>query len=287
MLLNYELDLSPQSQWLTVTPHSVSYELPFYVTEIGFFHAKSQYFTERKNKNTFLFLYTLSGEGSLYYDDNHYILPPHSLIILDCKSYHYYKSSSKEPWIFRWIHFNGVSAKTYVDLISDGKFNIIYALEPSVLEINFQHLMNFEQVNDIYHSLCTSSYISNILLHMLESKFNNTNDKKYIRHKGEIDKVITFIHSNYNKSININDFTNIIHVSKYHFIRLFKQYIGITPYEYLLNYRITQAKILLRNSQLSVGEIALSVGFFSESNFIKQFKKIANMTPLTYRKSFG
>ena len=59
---------------------------------------------------------------------------------------------------------------------------------------------------------------------------------------------------------------------------------GTTPYQYLLCYRLAQSKELLGTTQQSVGEIALYVGFASESNFSAQFAKRAGQTPGEYRK---
>jgi len=67
-------------------------------------------------------------------------------------------------------------------------------------------------------------------------------------------------------------------------IFLFKKYTGYGLYEYLINYRLSQAKSLLNTTYLPVGEIAQKVGFESTSQFIKIFKKNENTTPLQFRK---
>ena len=77
-----------------------------------------------------------------------------------------------------------------------------------------------------------------------------------------------------------------IPLSKYHFIRVFKRIMGTTPYNYLTNYRINNAKILLKTTDLSVYEIAERCGFSDTSNFIVQFKKHTGQKPLEYRRYF-
>ena len=73
-------------------------------------------------------------------------------------------------------------------------------------------------------------------------------------------------------------------MSKYHLSRIFKKYTGFSPYEYLLNERLTQGKTLLQNTRLSVEEIAQRVGFNSASHFIRMFRKYEGLTPLQFRK---
>lgn len=86
--------------------------------------------------------------------------------------------------------------------------------------------------------------------------------------------VIDFIQNNYSDSISIDDMIQNIHISKYHFIRLFRRIMGTTPYNYLTNYRINKSKLLLRTTNKSIAEISEECGFLDTSNFISQFKRI-------------
>ena len=74
-------------------------------------------------------------------------------------------------------------------------------------------------------------------------------------------------------------------MSKSYFLRLFRRYMGTTPYNYLVNFRITQAKEWLVLTDHSVSEIAQEVGFGDASNFSTRFVKATGQSPLQYRKS--
>lgn len=127
-------------------------------------------------------------------------------------------------------------------------------------------------------------YITNLVSKLVNNKLNPANSKNYLQHKQDIDQVLAFIESNYADKICLNDLTGIAHISKYYFLKLFKKHIGLTPYEYLINFRMNKAKELLRNSELSIAEISTRVGFLDESSFIKRFKETSGYTPLGYRK---
>lgn len=73
-------------------------------------------------------------------------------------------------------------------------------------------------------------------------------------------------------------------MSKSYFLRLFRRYMGTTPYNYLVNFRITQAKELLVLTDYSVSEIAQEVGFGDAGNFSTRFAKATGQSPLQYRK---
>ena len=69
-----------------------------------------------------------------------------------------------------------------------------------------------------------------------------------------------------------------------HFIRGFKLYTGYTPHEYLLSYRLRQAKQLLSTSSLTIEEIAERCGFNSASHFARAFRSAENTSPTKFRK---
>ena len=93
------------------------------------------------------------------------------------------------------------------------------------------------------------------------------------------------IRARYAEPLCLDEMLESAPVSKSYFLRLFRQYMGTTPYNFLLCYRITQAKELLVMTDLPVGEIARQVGFGDESNFSTRFAGMAGQSPLQYRKS--
>ena len=93
------------------------------------------------------------------------------------------------------------------------------------------------------------------------------------------------LRKNYQKELSLADLLADAHMSKSYFLRLFRRYMGTTPYNYLVNFRITQAKELLVLTDHSVGEIAQKVGFGDASNFSTRFAKATGQSPLQYRKS--
>jgi AraC-like DNA-binding protein len=100
--------------------------------------------------------------------------------------------------------------------------------------------------------------------------------KKIVRAKQVIDK-------NYSGEINLNVLINEAHISKYHFIRLFKSIYKITPHQYIISKRVKSAKSKLENSDDSITSICFSVGFNSVGSFCNLFKKTTLQTPLEYR----
>ncbi|MEO1593102.1 MAG: helix-turn-helix transcriptional regulator, partial [Cyanobacteria bacterium J06632_22] len=77
----------------------------------------------------------------------------------------------------------------------------------------------------------------------------------------------------------------LVGMSQFHFGRLFKQSLNLSPYQYLLRQRVERAKQLLKQTDNPVSEIALECGFNSHSHLGRKFRQLTGVTPKTYRAS--
>jgi AraC family transcriptional regulator len=73
-------------------------------------------------------------------------------------------------------------------------------------------------------------------------------------------------------------------MSYFHFSRAFKQSLGMTPTNYIAERRIERAKRLMQETALPISEIALRSGFSSQSHFTTSFRRLAGVTPRSFRK---
>ena len=92
-------------------------------------------------------------------------------------------------------------------------------------------------------------------------------------------QVTEYIHEHLHQDLKLADLSAIAQLSPYHFLRLFKQRMGITPHQYILQHRIQKAKHLLKHSNLSIAEIAMRTGFCDQSHLTRCFKHIVGITP--------
>jgi len=129
-------------------------------------------------------------------------------------------------------------------------------------------------------------YIILNLLHLMvvnsQWRENEANSFAYAEDY-RIKKMLSYIHENYKQKIMLEDLAKIANLSRAECSRFFKRMTGLTPFEYLISYRINQSTLLLKNSDLSITEISDEVGFGSVSYYIDKFKKQMNYTPKEYR----
>lgn len=91
--------------------------------------------------------------------------------------------------------------------------------------------------------------------------------------------VLDYIHSYLDRPLQLVELADILGISQYHFCRLFKQSMGVAPYQYVLQQRMEKAKELLQSKKYSIAEISLLVGCTDQSRFARHFKKHFGVTP--------
>ena len=89
----------------------------------------------------------------------------------------------------------------------------------------------------------------------------------------------------YDQPLDVSALARIACVSEAHFIRTFRATFGETPHRYLQRRRVERSMFLLRESDRSVTDICLAVGFTSLGTFSRTFREIVGQSPLAYRRS--
>ncbi len=96
--------------------------------------------------------------------------------------------------------------------------------------------------------------------------------------------MLQFIHDHYVEHIGLEDIANAANISKSSTLETFRQGIGQSPVSYLIEYRLIQAAILLKNTKNTIYNISVVTGFSSAAYFCRKFKHFYKMTPAAYRK---
>jgi AraC-like DNA-binding protein len=86
-------------------------------------------------------------------------------------------------------------------------------------------------------------------------------------------------------NISIDDIANVANMSKFHFIRQFRQQFGITPHQYVLSCRVNLARRIIESGK-SLNQAAFEAGFADDSHLSRHFKRIYGLTPKRFQKQF-
>lgn len=121
-----------------------------------------------------------------------------------------------------------------------------------------------------------------ILIKNLQHQIEKSN-KKTSHDEERVKIAINYIKDNYMNEITLDDIANSCNISKSECCRSFKRIIKITPFEYLMKHRVLKATEYLYNTDESISNICVNVGFNGISYFGKIFKKYMNCTPSQYK----
>jgi AraC-like DNA-binding protein len=100
---------------------------------------------------------------------------------------------------------------------------------------------------------------------------------------GKVSEIVRYINESYAEPLSLTALAERFYVSPYHLSRTFKEATGFTFTDYINLTRIKEAQRLLRETDLSITEVAAASGFGNFSHFGKTFKKITRVTPRAYR----
>lgn len=138
--------------------------------------------------------------------------------------------------------------------------------------------------DDLTSQLYIKSYLLFILATLSANRLLTPTERNMDKRVESIKTVLTYIRENYREKIYVADLAGQVNLNEQYFCRLFKKAIGSSPIEYINEYRIKQTRRLLEETELSVTEICMECGYNNLGNFLREFRKYTDMTPLQYRK---
>jgi len=98
-----------------------------------------------------------------------------------------------------------------------------------------------------------------------------------------LQQVLDYIQTHLDRDLSLAELAEVINISPTYFASLFKQAIEISPHQYVIQRRVERAKVMLSKTDLAIADIALQVGFSSQSHLNQQFKRLTGMTPKQVR----
>ena len=255
--------------------------------------ADKNYRLKRTGYFTYLINYTVSGSGVMEYKGKRYKVNAGDLLFIDCKDEHYFYPENGD-WEFFYVHLNGLGMNFLYDSFVNATGQVFVNYPYKVFMKNVKKLQllleKCEKVpaENSYHLFInneiTCCEISQVLYEIIVDLHKNVLSLN-VDMPFAISKALEYIKNNYNQSLTLDQVASEACMSKFHFERLFKQYVGTTVYGYVKDLRFQNARWLLETTQKKVIDIAYEVGSRDLQALNKIFKKQLGVTPSEYRKN--
>lgn len=182
-------------------------------------------------------------------------------------------------------------AQSTSELVSSDRVELLptYALQADPLIYGIGLTLKNALETGIRDRVYTESLLTCLSIHLLRNYSTQTPLlRDYIGglSQYQLQQVRDFILSHLDQDIQLADLAQTVSMSRYYFIKLFKQSTGFTPHQYLLQQRIHRAKELLAQQRgIAIVEVALQCGFSNQSHFTRLFRQLVGTTPKVYRAS--
>ncbi|GAB6168610.1 AraC family transcriptional regulator [Clostridium carnis] len=243
-------------------------------------------------KNNYLFHYVISGKGKFFpvdsenFEKKYYEISAGEGFLICPNAICSYQADENYPWHYMWIEFNGLKAKMYMEEVGLNPKNPIFKAKEKDCSIEI-----IKRMRDIvnYPKKNPSFIIGNLYLFinsLIESSINSTLSEIDNLNEFYIREALNFIEFNYNRNISVEDVSNRCNLSKSYFSRIFKNHMNITPQEFLIQYKMSKACDLLKDTTLSISSISELLGYSNQFNFSVAFKKKYTISPSQWRKTY-
>ncbi|WP_294809556.1 AraC family transcriptional regulator [uncultured Gemmiger sp.] len=282
-MLTYNMDVEERSLWLRATPGAAVLAQPFYCTEAGHFYGRSRFATARTDKESYLLFYTVAGAGLIEQGAQQVELPAGSALLLNCRTpQSYCTAPGQQSWQHTWVHLDGAGVANLAEtLLPQNRLTPVrvsaWEMQP-LFDTIFAEWDRGTVAAQIETGLTLHRMLALMAARLLAGDASRSN-------RALIEQATGYIRAHYAEPLSLDALLAQTPVSKSWFLRLFRQYTGTTPYNFLLSTRITRAKELLVLTDFAVSEIAHQVGFGDESNFSTRFTAMVGQSPQQYRKS--
>ena len=264
----------PESQIQFFSRSDLAKRLYFNIFCKGHFFCDGSYHLIRDDYDSILLVLVRDGSFVFRSSDGEFITAQkNNMVILDCYEPHeYYAESSAE---FLWIHIYGASCRDFCREIINTKGNLIKSADYFSAERLFLQLYNSSEASESEISLLIHSMLTQLVNPVISEK-----GKSILA----INKAKDYIAEHIGEELTAQLLADELNISPTHLSRLFRQYTGFSPYDYVISERINKAKEYLLTTDKSVTDIAYLTGFNSQANFIYCFKNHEGISPGAFRK---
>lgn len=238
-------------------------------------------------RKTYVLHFVGGGHGTLEINGRQYRLEKGDAFLVPPNTEAWYEADQKDPWFYSWIGFSGVKAKECMD--NSGftqkrpvrRINCIVHVQELIEKILEEFQLSYKC------ELRRNAYLMLIFSDLVEEYMKEAPGLSHYSYPGTVYAryAIDYINQHYNEKIKIADLATYIGINRSYLTSNFKKATGYSPQEYLVLLRMDKAASMLKNTDMSISDVAASVGYGDQLAFSKIFKQYYGVSPRTFRES--
>lgn len=232
--------------------------------------------------------FILDGEGYYEVSGKTYHLKRNQIFLCPPNKEVHYFASKTSPWYYAWVSFQGSKATAYLKQagFTDQRLIRNTNIPPEKFTSKIHEMLKANQlttanelkrIGQLYQLITLLITSKDLDSHHTYQHYDYSKDT-YVEH------ALQYIFVNYNSDIHISDIASYIGINRSYLYHVFKEKLHQSPQEYLMHFRIKQAKKLLISTPFDIKKVAKQVGYQDPLAFSKMFKRMVGLSPSEYRK---
>lgn len=240
------------------------------------------------SRNHYLFHYVHSGTGCLYANDSkgstkEYQIKSGQGFMIFPRQINTYIADTELPWEYSWIEFDGLRAREIIEVSGLSPDTPVYRANSKEL----RECMKNEMLYIVEHSTESPFHLIGHLYLFIDYLSRSSAGMK-LSAQGKlrdfyVKEALNYIEQNFQNDISIEGIAAFCGLNRTYFGRIFKDTIGKSPQEFLMNYRMVKAAELLKLTELSIGDVGNAVGYPNQLHFSRAFKSVYGVSPREWR----
>lgn len=230
-------------------------------------------------RDHYLLHYVRAGKGVYTYGDQVYHLTAGDMFLVFPSTLVSYVADDRDPWEYCWVGFNGTEARRMLQETAFSEERPV--LHPKNADVLEESLLNIYRSsgNTPSADAAMAGYLYLFLGKLMEAA---PPERPQLEVQDYLTQALRFIQHNYAADIQVNGIASYVGISRSQLYRAFMEKFEVSPHAFLKRYRINEACALLRNTGLSVSEVASSVGFNDPLYFSRVFRDVKGVTPTEF-----
>lgn len=239
-------------------------------------------------RNHYLFHYVLSGTGTLMADDAKGITQTYSVrsgqgFLIFPEQITTYYAEQHSPWEYSWIEFDGLRVKEALSLTDFSLNHPIYHPHSKDLQEQMVKEMNYIISHPKESSFHLLGHLYLFFDYFIQSAKSTRLTQSSKMSDYYIQEAIHYMEQNFQNDISIEEIAAVCGINRSYLGKIFRNSIGRSPQEFLMNYRMVKAAELLKLTTLSIADIGTAVGYGNPLHFSRAFKNIYGVSPREWR----
>lgn len=229
----------------------------------------------------YLIHYIIKGHGYYIENNNKHRLSPGDIFLIQPDKVVSYYNDEDDSFDFCWLSFVGSNANKYLEYVGLSEKNLVVHHVNTDFVKNVEYLVKQLESKNHPTEISLNQHILRCLKCVDNASLETSKKHSTI---STFKNAVLFIESNYMYSIVAHDVVEYLKIDRSYLYRLFKKYANCSISQYISNYRINIAKDILQNNDISISQVAESVGMNDVFYFSKQFKQVTGMSPTQFKR---